>query len=157
MKITKQQTNQDVVEDQHADIYIPEEVQETESDQKLIELHKVLVESYGDEAPLLSQLEAWKSKWSNINVSKIGADRKETYVWRTLLRFEYKKMNVGEAAENPESFNEMIVEQCLLFPTYDYTFRQQSDAGIITTLGQQISYRSGFVSPQEALSLVYIA
>lgn len=160
MEIRKKQNNQTQVEE----VYIPPQDKEpeedlsylSESDRQLKELHEKLVEAFGENAPMLSQIEAWKTRWGNIQVSKVGADRKEYYIWRTLLRFEYKEMQKGKAAEDDDAFNEMIVEKCLLYPFYDFQFKNKSDAGIITTLGQQISYRSGFVSPQEALSLIYI-
>ena len=149
------------------EVYIPPQATEEEyqnfepeispEDQKIMDIHKSLEEVYGDAAPILSQLEAWKKRWGNINISKIGADRKEYYIWRTLLRYEYKEMTKGGAHEDPDSFNEMLVEKCSLYPIYDFQFKTKSDAGVITTLGQQIAYKSGFVSPQEALSLIYIA
>jgi len=152
---------------QAEEVYIPPQATEEDfqqyepqispEDQKLMEIHGSLVEVYGDQAPMLSQLEAWKKRWGQIHVSKIGADRKEYYIWRTLLRFEYKEMTKGGAHEDSDSFNEMLVEKCALYPLYDFTFKNKSDAGVITTLGQQIAYKSGFVSPQEALSLIYIA
>ena len=163
MEVRNNKRKKEVVEE----VYVPvqateEEVQQFEpqltvADQKLKEIHDSLKESHGEEAPMLSQLEAWKKRWGHINVSKIGADRKEYYIWRTLQRFEYKEMTKGGAHEDPDSFNEMLVEKCTLFPNYDFNFKNKSDAGVITTLGQQIAYKSGFVSPQEALSLIYIA
>lgn len=159
MEIRKKQAQ--VIEPE--EIYVPQQATEeedfsylSESDRQLKELHDKLTEAYGDAAPMLSQIEAWKSRWGNIQVSKVGADRKEYYIWRTLLRYEYKEMQKGKAAEDDDAFNEMIVEKCILYPFYDFQFKTKSDAGIISTLGQQISYRSGFVSPQEALSLIYI-
>lgn len=149
------------------DVFIPQqasdedlynfEPQLSEEDQALVNLHEELVKAYGDSAPMLSQLEGWKKRWGSISVSKVNADRKEFYVWRTLRRFEYKDMAKGGAMDDADTSNEMIVEKCLLYPAYDFTFRQQTDAGVITTLGTQISYKSGFVSPQEALSLIFIA
>lgn len=125
--------------------------------QALMALHEDLKSVYGDDTPMISQLEGWKNRWTNLNVSKIGQDRKEYYIWRTLRRYEYKEMMQGKATEDAEALNEMLVEKCLLYPTYDFNFRQTTDAGVISTLGQQISYKSGFVSQQEALSLIYVA
>ena len=65
-------------------------------------------------------------------------------------------MKAGDITD-PEAFNEMIVEKCLLYPDYNFTFRNQSHAGTITALGAQMSYKSGFVSDQEALNLIYIS
>lgn len=134
----------------------PQQEYLSDTDKKLQLLHQQLVSSYGDNAPMISQLEAWKTKYNNIYVSQVGEERKEIFVWRTLQRREYKDMQIGAATDSQEAFNEMLVEKCILFPFYDYQFRSTSDAGIISTLGQQISYKSGFVSPEEALSLVFV-
>ncbi len=129
----------------------------SESDKKLMTLHKSLIECYGEkEAPLLSQLEAWKQRHTNIYVSNTSNNSKDLYVWRVLRRYEYKAMKAGDITD-PEAFNEMIVEKCLLYPDYNFTFRNQSHAGTITALGAQMSYKSGFVSDQEALNLIYIS
>ena len=129
----------------------------SESDKKLMSLHKSLLEVYGENvAPTLSQLEGWKKRHDNIYVSNVSNNNKEIYVWRVLRRYEYKELKEGDIRD-PESFNEMIVEKCLLFPTYSFTFRNSSVAGVITTLGAQMSYKSGFVSEQEALNLIYIS
>lgn len=127
-----------------------------ESDKKLMVLHKSLTEIYGDSTPTLSQLEAWKKRHDNIYVSNVSNNNKDLFVWRVLKRYEYKELKEGDIVD-PESFNEMIVEKCLLFPNYDFSFRNQSNAGTITTLGAQMSYKSGFVSEQEALNLIYIS
>lgn len=139
------------------EVYQYEEPEITPDQAKLIELHKMLKEHYKDEAPMISQIEAWKQRWGHINVSKVGSDRPEYYVWRTLQRYEYKEMSKGTSIDMNEAFNEMLVEKCILFPNYEFNFRTKSDAGVITTLGNQIAYKSGFVSPQEALSLIYVA
>ena len=129
----------------------------SESDKKLMTLHKSLIECYGEKkAPLLSQLEAWKQRHTNIYVSNTSNNSKDLYVWRVLRRYEYKAMKAGDITD-PEAFNEMIVEKCLLYPDYNFTFRNQSHAGTITALGAQMSYKSGFVSDQEALNLIYIS
>ena len=58
--------------------------------------------------------------------------------------------------DNDEKANEVLVEKCLLYPQPTTTWRLTSDAGIITTVGKQIAYKSGFVTQQEALSLIKI-
>ena len=50
----------------------------------------------------------------------------------------------------------MLVDKCLLYPQPSTSWSLTCDAGIITTLGKQIAYKSGFVSPQEALSLIKV-
>lgn len=153
---TKQQTEEVYIPPQATEEDISEPVLSPE-DKKLQDLYNTLKDAYGDSAPLVSSLEAWKKRWGNIHISKVSSERNEYYIWRTLRRYEYKEINVGNALDDPESTNELLVEKCLLFPDYNFAFRNQTDAGIITTLGQQISYKSGFVTPQEALSLIFIA
>lgn len=152
-----QDTVEEVYISPQADESQYEEPPLSEEDKKLKDLYETLQKAYGDSAPLISALEAWKKRWGNIHISKVSNERNEYYIWRTLRRHEYKEINVGDALSDSESTNELLVEKCLLFPDYNFAFRNQTDAGIITTLGQQISYKSGFVSPQEALSLIYIA
>ena len=128
----------------------------SEEDKKLINLQQTLANLYGTEAPTISQLEAWKKRHDNIYISHISNSSKDVYIWRILRRHEFKQMKEGQI-QDQESFNEMMVETCLLFPTYDFNFRQRSAAGTITTLGSQISYKSGFVGEQEALNLIFIS
>lgn len=161
MEIRRQKINNAYVPEQASEEDLEQfdnvQYEPTEEEKKLIDLHEELKSVYGNECITLSQLEAFKNKYENIHISKVGSDSKNYYIWRTLRRYEYKEMMKGKVNEDMEALNEMVVEKCILFPLYDFQFRNQSDAGVITTLGQQIQYKSGFVSPQEALSLIYVA
>lgn len=142
-------------------VYIPpqaieEEYQEDYVDKDLLDLHKLLTEVDPEGAPILSVLEAWKAKHKSLYVSKISNDSIPYYVFTTIKRHEFKKLQSQGVFEDDEKGNEVLVEKCLLYPTPTTQWRFTSDAGIITTLGKQIAYKSGFVTPQEALSLIKI-
>ena len=144
------------------DVYIPpQEVEEEFNleehvDKDLVDLYELLRETYGDNAPLLSVLEAWKSKHKRLFISKISSDSPDYYIFTSIKRSEFKKHQAQGVFENEEKGNEVLVETCLLFPAPIAQWRLTCDAGIITTLGKQIAYKSGFVSQQEALSLIKI-
>ena len=149
------------------DVYIPqleEEVydfqdptEEIHPEQKeLMDLHELLTEIDPVNAPLLSVLEAWKAKHKSLFISKISNDSEKYYVFTTIKRRDFKVLQDQGVFDNEEKGNEVLVEKCLLYPAVTQAWRLTSDAGIITTLGKQIAYKSGFVSPQEALSLIKI-
>lgn len=148
---------------QDKDVYIPPQTIEEEYepevpqiDKDLVDLHNLLKEVDPEDAPLLSVLEAWKYKHRSLYVSKISNDSPEFYVFTTIKRSDFKKLQEQGIFENKEKGNEVLVEKCLLYPQPTTGWRLTSDAGIISTLGEQIAYKSGFVSQQEALSLIKI-
>lgn len=123
---------------------------------ELIELHEYLNEVDPENAPPVSVLEAWKERHKSLYVSKVSNDSVQPYVFTTIKRKDFKTLSAQGVFDNEEKGNEVLVEKCLLYPAPTQQWRLISDAGIITTLGKQIAYKSGFVSPQEALSLVKI-
>ena len=154
------------IRDKHAekDVYIPPQATEEEYpvyeepqiDKDLLDLHSLLSEIYGENAPLLSVLEAWKDKHKSLFVSKVSSSSEDYYVFTTIKRSDFKKLQDQGVFENEEKGHEVLVEKCLLYPIPNQVWRLTSDAGIISTLGKQIAYKSGFVSQQEALSLIKI-
>lgn len=148
---------------QDKDVYIPPQAIEEDLEQDipqidkdLIDLHNLLLEVDPNGAPLLSVLEAWKHKHRSLYVSKISNDSSAFYVFTTIKRADFKKLQEQGVFENKEKGNEVLVEKCLLYPQPTTGWRLTSDAGVISTLGEQIAYKSGFVSQQEALSLIKI-
>lgn len=145
---------------QEEPVYIPpQEVYEEvlpEEDKDLRDLHELLSEIDPEGAPIMSVLEAWKAKHKKLFVSKISTESPEYYVFTSIKRSEFKKLQEQGIFENKEKGNEVLVEKCLLYPFPSQVWRLTSDAGIISTLGEQIAYKSGFVSQQEALSLIKI-
>lgn len=155
MKIKDKNANQD--------IYIPPQATEEEQifeepqiDRDLVDLFELLQEEDPENAPLLSVIESWKSRHRSLYVSKVSNDSKQYYVFTTIKRHDFKKLQEQGVFENDEKANEVLVEKCLLYPHPTMNWRLTSDAGIITTVGKQIAYKSGFVTQQEALSLIKI-
>lgn len=138
------------------EIEIPDEDILSKEDRELMDLHEILFEVDPKNCPMISQLEAWKGYHKSLYVSKISNESNEYYVWRTLKRNEFKQLSANGTFSDEEKANEILVEKCVLYPQVTQAWRLTSDAGVITTLGKQIAYKSGFVSPQEALSLIKV-
>lgn len=126
-----------------------------ENTQYLMDLNELLKETDPLNAPPVSLLESWQNKFKNIYVSKV-VDPNTYYVWRVLRRGEFKKLNTTGSFNDPMSANEILVETCLLYPTPATEWRIIQPAGVIETLGKQISYQSGFIPDNEALSLIKV-
>lgn len=122
---------------------------------QLAELHNILKEADPVNSPSLSTLETWKDYHGEVYVSTV-IDPNKYYIFRTLKRFEYKKLRAQGTLTDSSAAYEIIVEQCLLYPQPTQEFRLKSNAGLIETLGKQINYQSGFVSDQEALSFIRV-
>lgn len=127
-----------------------------ESTKELIELAEFLEEENQPNAPSLAVLEAWKQRHKSIYISQVSIESNQYYIFTTIKRNTYKQLQASGALDDDEKSNEVLVDKCLLYPEPNTSWRLTSDAGIITTLGKQIAYKSGFVSPQEALSLIKV-
>lgn len=106
-------------------------------------------------------LKNWKHKYGKIYASKV-TDDPVVYIWRPLLRLEYKSM-VGTSTETgtvkwSDDFlrQDAILKACLLFPKPDYLFLRDVRAGVAETLHQQILYQSGFVPLEVAVSRIQV-
>lgn len=153
----KIKTNDRLVQQEEKVNFEEEAFQDLEPENReLIELHEYLASIDPEGAPMVSLLEAWKDKHKSLYVSKISNDSTQPYVFTTIKRKDFKSLSSQGIFDNEEKGNEVLVEKCLLYPTPTQAWRLISDAGIITTLGKQIAYKSGFVSPQEALALIKI-
>lgn len=132
-----------------------EQSKEDQEYQYLLDMHDILAEQDPLNAPKLSVLEAWKLQHKHIYISRV-VDPDTYYVWRVLKRGEYKKLSHNEAFANPSSANEILVETCLLYPIPDQAWRIMSPAGVIESLGKQISFQSGFVPDNELIGLIRV-
>lgn len=112
--------------------------------------------TYESNTPLdLDMLRNWKSMFGKIYASRI-TDDPVVYIWRPLLRLEYRKMIGSGIGKNDGTVNwaddylrqNAIIKQCLLFPKPTDAFLRNTRAGIPQALEQQISYQSGFVTEQ---------
>jgi hypothetical protein len=106
-----------------------------------------------EDPPSIIDLEGWKERYEEFHVSKIHEDGK-MYLWRTLKRAELKSITQSGAAEKENLYQDAIIRKCLLWPKASVKFISGSDAGVIPTLFKQIMYKSGFVSDQQALSMI---
>lgn len=105
----------------------------------------------------LDLLRNWKSLYGKLYASKI-TDDSVIYIWRPLLRLEYKQM-VGDTGKNNGTVNweddylrqNEILKKCLLFPKPTDQWLRNIRAGISKTLEQQISFQSGFISEEIAI------
>lgn len=121
----------------------------------LINMHEIIMDVDPLNAPPVSVLESWKSKYKHIYISRVVSPD-EYYIWRTIRRGEFKKLNSDNCFENPTAGYEILVETCLLYPTPNVQWRLTSPAGVIESLGKQISYQSGFVSDAELINLIRV-
>ena len=93
--------------------------------------------------PNVSQVELWKKEWANHDVFAVEI-LGESFVVRTLNRFEYKQL-VAMANVNALQREEIICETCVFHPfNYDFKAMALSKAGIVSTLSQVIMENSGF-------------
>lgn len=155
IKIKDAQEEKQVYIPPSEDYYEPD-LQEPIVDKEISDLHELLFEIDPEGAPMVAVLEAWKYKHKSLYVSKISSESEAFYVFTSIKRVDFKKLQDQGVFENEEKGHEVLVEKCLLYPQPTQGWRLTSDAGIITTLGKQIAYKSGFVSQQEALSLIKI-
>lgn len=156
MKMRQKLAEKMLEEKREEDNTLESEVEFTKDQKELIELHEYLASLDPEGAPLVSVLEAWKAKHKSIFVSKVSNTSVQPYIFTTLKRADFKSLQASGVFDNEEKGNEVLVEKCLLYPAPTQAWRVISDAGIITTLARQITYKSGFVPEEEALSLIKI-
>lgn len=93
--------------------------------------------------PLKSEVESWKRQYSDIYLAD-DIDPNQVFIYRTINRYEYKAI-VAALNTDPLMREEMICEQCVLFPyEYSYGIMSNGNAGNVTTLSEQILITSGF-------------
>lgn len=104
--------------------------------------------------PNLGTIEAWKEQFGDVYVTSFGLD--DHYVWRTMSRFEYRKLvkqleqlvasgQVGSAEANMNN-EEAICELCVMFPPLSRTDMASIPAGVASILSQEIMEASSFVA-----------
>lgn len=120
------------------------------TDQKLNILAEMV--SKFDKAPDIADLYGWKERHGKIFVATIHGD--EIFIFRTIKRNEYKEMAANGLLEKPISTQDAVIRKTLLWPKPDAIFMSTSDAGVIDTIFECVMYSSGFVSKQQALSMV---
>lgn len=93
--------------------------------------------------PLKSEVESWKKQYTDIYLAD-DIDPNVIFVYRPINRYEYKAI-VAALNTDPLMREEMICEQCVLFPyEYGYGMMSGGNAGNVSTLSEQILMVSGF-------------
>lgn len=103
-------------------------------------------------SPDLAHLVYWKKEYGKYFASSV--DGGDLYIWRTLKRLEYKGLSSTGAMETQEGFEAALMKKCMLWPKIDSAFLSDIDAGVPPSVFKQIMHQSGFVSEEEALSLI---
>lgn len=95
------------------------------------------------DGPTLNMVEGWRSRYKNIFATEFDD---ETFIWRTITRFEYKDLLKVKNADALYR-EERICERCVLWPE-DYSFVSMSGgkAGIPSIISEQIMEKSGFAA-----------
>ena len=131
-----------------------EEAEEAKKEQTDID---ILLNALADkeDAPKAHDIEAWLEKYGTVHVSSIlgGTD---LFIWRVLRRQEYSTLIKQGMMDNEVRAEESVVRKCLLYPDPNHSFMVTAPAGFITTLKEQIMYRSGFVPLAKAFSQIKI-
>ncbi len=143
-KIATDEIIEDVVEET-----LPEQpAQEIEADEVDVEDGNQTIFPNG---PTYNKVEEWKSLYKEIYLTEFDDDL--IFVWRPLLRKEYKEIMKIESADQFYR-EERVCERCVLWPEgYSFMAMGSGRAGIPTFLSEQIIAKSGFEAQTTALKL----
>ena len=92
--------------------------------------------------PSLDQVEAWRSQYKDIYLTEF--DDMEVFIWRPLIRKEYKDVMKIQNADNHYK-EERICERVVLWPqNYGFMAMTQGKAGVPTLIAELVMEKSGF-------------
>ena len=110
-------------------------------------------------APTQETIMQWKTEY---DVMASGLDADELYIWRPIMRMEYKQlrravMEQAQAQTDPSfdpdaAFAEAIVDNCVLWASKPNALVRK--AGSYEVLHEQIMLNSNFLNPTMAAQLV---
>lgn len=103
-------------------------------------------------APGRLQLEEWQDVYGTFYASSVSGE--DVYVWRTLKRMDHKSIAASGAMEEQDKFETAVLRRCLLWPQGSSDFFHRTDAGVVPTVFKQVMHQSGFISEEEAVSLI---
>jgi hypothetical protein len=131
-----------------------DEVKEVKEESKTPDMKEVL--KGRPNAPDQEQIDKWKNAFGDVFVSGFSED--ELYIWRTLNRMEFKKLQtmLADPKLNIDEFRyqELICEYCVLWPSVDAHYWSTGKAGTPGTITEQIMQNSNFMPPSTASMLV---
>lgn len=105
--------------------------------------------------PSISLIQQWKANYPAVYFSTIIGD--DLYIWRPIMRQEYKQMMIQymeSDSMNQFMLEEQYVKKCLLYPKLELGTLATKEAGVISTLSDQILYKSGFMNKELAYTLI---
>jgi hypothetical protein len=125
-----------------------EEVEEDEIDEDLIGPDgKELLFRGG---PTLDKIEEWKSQYGEIYLTEF---EEEIFIWRALIRKEYKEVMKVETKDNFYK-EERICERVVIYPSgYNFMAMTKGKAGIPTLIAELVMEKSGFQAKTGAMRL----
>lgn len=103
------------------------------------------------DGPTLDMVEEWRSRYTNIYLTEF--DDGEVFIWRSLIRKEYKEVM---KVQNADSFykEERICERVLLWPQgYNFMAMSSGKAGVPTLISELVLEKSGFQAKTGAMPL----
>lgn len=113
-----------------------------------------LNEELWEGGPTYGDIEAWKQQYKDVYVTSVTPDTH--YVWRTLTRFEYRRlvknieqqMSTGQVSQAEANMNneESIAEMCILFPKVTRQDLAGEMAGLASIISQEVMETSAFVA-----------
>lgn len=118
---------------------------------KLQSIVDLMAMSSPKDHPNILDVKNWKKKYGKIYLSTVVEDT-EVYVWRPLLRLEWKSL-LEKDYKDDLLRQEDLIGLCLLFPKTD-TVLHKRPAGVLSSLETKIMFQSGFVSTEYLLSSI---
>lgn len=106
--------------------------------------------------PSQAEIEQLKEQYKEVFIS--GFSETELYVWRPLMRSEYRNLQLQ--LNNPErpmdqlQYEEQICAACVLWPKQSAADFAQAKGGTASSLAEQIMQNSNFFNPQQVSMLV---
>jgi hypothetical protein len=123
-------------------------------EKSLKEFSEVLQDIDPKGAPSLDQLKNWKSQYGAIYMSNV-TDASEVFIWRTILRLEWKELLATVDMKNEHLRQEQVIKKYVLYPNSDKILYLLG-AGYMTSIETAIMYQSGFVDEGTILSTIKI-
>lgn len=141
-------------EEQATDNQATEETQEPSQEEQMAANLQTLLANFPG-SPDQAQIDAWKKQYREVFVS--GFSETEIYLWRTITRPEYVKLQKEQQSPglpvDPYKLEEQVCETCVLWKSVQESW-EEGKAGTPNALSEQIMQNSNFLNPQAASMLV---
>ena len=107
--------------------------------------------------PDKESIEAWKELYGGkVFISRF--DEEELYIFRYIAKPEWKRIlqqvENATTADKEDLLDELIFENCVLYPDVNDDLKRKLGAGTIGTIATQIKFKSNFLPDSWAIELV---